>query len=137
MTARVARGDLEVAAPDGRTLRFPAVWLRDNCPCEQCRDPRSGQKLLGIADLPDGIAVNEVAETAHAAHSTACTVTRRARRPGGRGTRRPLLRFPAGRTAFTGPASVCCRAATRTWTGWPVRWRYWRGWRRERRGHHR
>ena len=59
MTVRVARGDPEVAAPDGRTLR--------------------------------------------------------------------LL---AGRTAFTGPASVRCGAATRTWTGWPVRWRYWREWRR-------
>ena len=46
-------------------------------------------------------------------------------------------RIRHGRTAFTGPASVCCRAATRTWTGWPVRWRYERGWRRERPGHHR
>jgi|SRR5208283_5344250 len=40
MTARVARGDLEVAAPDGRTLRFPAVWLRDNL------DPRG--RIRGV-----------------------------------------------------------------------------------------
>jgi Gamma-butyrobetaine hydroxylase-like, N-terminal/Taurine catabolism dioxygenase TauD, TfdA family len=26
----------------GRKLRFPAVWLRDNCPCGQCVDPGSG-----------------------------------------------------------------------------------------------
>lgn len=28
-------------------------WLRDNCPCGQCRDPRTGQKLIQITDLPD------------------------------------------------------------------------------------
>jgi gamma-butyrobetaine dioxygenase len=32
--------------------RFPAVWLRDNCPCTQCAIPGSGQKLFGITDLP-------------------------------------------------------------------------------------
>lgn len=31
---------------------FPALWLRDNCPCTACRDPRSGQKLFQITDLP-------------------------------------------------------------------------------------
>lgn len=31
---------------------YPAVWLRENCPCSHCRDPRSGQKLGNIADLP-------------------------------------------------------------------------------------
>ncbi|MFI5754348.1 phosphonate degradation HD-domain oxygenase [Streptomyces sp. NPDC051569] len=30
----------------------PAVWLRDNCPCALCRDPRNGQKLFQITDLP-------------------------------------------------------------------------------------
>ncbi|MGW4896123.1 2-trimethylaminoethylphosphonate dioxygenase [Kitasatospora sp. NPDC004240] len=37
-------------------------WLRDNCPCDGCRDPRSGQKLFAITDLPDGLAVAERAE---------------------------------------------------------------------------
>ncbi len=36
--------DLELTA-SGRRLRFPAVWLRDNCPCTECQDPGSGQKL--------------------------------------------------------------------------------------------
>ncbi|MFF7634461.1 phosphonate degradation HD-domain oxygenase [Kitasatospora sp. NPDC008050] len=27
-------------------------WLRDNCPCAECRDPRNGQKLFQITDLP-------------------------------------------------------------------------------------
>jgi gamma-butyrobetaine dioxygenase len=39
-------------------LRFPAVWLRDNCPCADCLDPVSGQKLKDITELPDGLAVS-------------------------------------------------------------------------------
>ena len=30
---------------------WPAVWLRDNCPCPDGRDPDSGQKLFQITDL--------------------------------------------------------------------------------------
>ncbi|MFF4383319.1 TauD/TfdA family dioxygenase [Kitasatospora sp. NPDC001547] len=36
---------------------LPPYWLRDNCPCPECRDPRNGQKLFRIGDLPDGLAV--------------------------------------------------------------------------------
>jgi gamma-butyrobetaine dioxygenase len=48
--------DVELVA-GGRTLRFPAVWLRDNCPCPQCVAPGTGQKLNDITDLPDGLAI--------------------------------------------------------------------------------
>jgi gamma-butyrobetaine dioxygenase len=41
----------------------PAVWLRDNCPCAECRDPCSGQKLFTITDLPADLAVTDVAGT--------------------------------------------------------------------------
>ncbi|MGW6915081.1 2-trimethylaminoethylphosphonate dioxygenase [Kitasatospora sp. NPDC054939] len=34
-------------------------WLRDNCPCTECRDPRNGQKLFQITDLPPGLAIAE------------------------------------------------------------------------------
>jgi len=52
-TALAASGDdgglvLTVA---GRVLRFPAIWLRDNCPCAECADPRSGQKLRDVTDI--------------------------------------------------------------------------------------
>ncbi len=50
-------GDLEVTV-EGRQLRFPAIWLRDNCPCAECRDPRSGQKFLDITDIDDELAVD-------------------------------------------------------------------------------
>ncbi|MFI6585196.1 TauD/TfdA family dioxygenase [Embleya sp. NPDC050493] len=39
-----------------------AVWLRDNCPCPLCRDPRTGQKLFGITDLPPDAIAAEVRE---------------------------------------------------------------------------
>ena len=41
----------------GRKLRFPAVWLRDNCPCAQCVDPGSGQKFHDITDIPDDLVI--------------------------------------------------------------------------------
>ena len=40
----------ELILDDG--ARYPAVWLRDNCPCADCAVPGSGQKLFGITDLP-------------------------------------------------------------------------------------
>ncbi|MGH3509145.1 MAG: 2-trimethylaminoethylphosphonate dioxygenase [Nocardioidaceae bacterium] len=45
-------------------LPFPAIWLRDNCPCPGCRDPRNGQKLFGILDLPTGLTVDAVDRSA-------------------------------------------------------------------------
>ncbi|MEU2240990.1 TauD/TfdA family dioxygenase [Streptomyces sp. NPDC018338] len=36
------------------------LWLRDNCPCADCRDPRNGQKLFQITELPGALAVDAV-----------------------------------------------------------------------------
>jgi gamma-butyrobetaine dioxygenase len=41
----------------------PPLWLRDNCPCAECRDPRNGQKLFGITDLPPDLTVTNVSGT--------------------------------------------------------------------------
>ena len=41
------------------------IWLRDNCPCHRCRDPRTGQKLFGITDLPWPVGIAAVDVTAH------------------------------------------------------------------------
>jgi len=46
-----------------RTMCFPAVWLRDNCPCPACRDPGSGQKLKDITEIPNGLAVAAAEDT--------------------------------------------------------------------------
>ncbi|MET8957019.1 2-trimethylaminoethylphosphonate dioxygenase [Streptomyces sp. NPDC004393] len=53
---------------------LPVMWLRDNCPCTQCRDPRSGQKLFQIGSLPDGLRVAAVA-AADSAGAPAVEVT--------------------------------------------------------------
>ncbi|KDN82718.1 2-trimethylaminoethylphosphonate dioxygenase [Kitasatospora cheerisanensis] len=43
-------------------------WLRDNCPCTECRNPRSGQKRFRIGDLPDGLTATEAVEDAAGLH---------------------------------------------------------------------
>jgi gamma-butyrobetaine dioxygenase len=43
---------LTVTWSDGRSGRFPFLWLRDNCRCPSCRDPRNGQRLFDTLDLP-------------------------------------------------------------------------------------
>jgi gamma-butyrobetaine dioxygenase len=48
--------DLELVA-GGRALRFPAVWLRDNCRCPECLDPGTGQKRFDITGLPNGLGI--------------------------------------------------------------------------------
>ena len=59
--AGIAGADLKLTA-GGRRLRFPAVWLRDNCPCPQCQDPGSGQKLKEITEMPNDVGVAASAE---------------------------------------------------------------------------
>jgi gamma-butyrobetaine dioxygenase len=53
---------LELEA-NGHMLRFPAVWLRDNCPCAECLDPVSGQKLTDITELPAVLAIRAAGYT--------------------------------------------------------------------------
>lgn len=39
---------------------FPAIWLRDNCLCTECRDPRNRQKLFTITELPEHLDVGDI-----------------------------------------------------------------------------
>jgi gamma-butyrobetaine dioxygenase len=57
--------DLELDALDGK-VRFPAVWLRDNCPCAECQDPHTRQKLFGITDLPEDLAIASIEQSPEA-----------------------------------------------------------------------
>jgi gamma-butyrobetaine dioxygenase len=36
---------------------LPAIWLRDNCPCRQCRDPATGERLVDITGVPADVSV--------------------------------------------------------------------------------
>jgi gamma-butyrobetaine dioxygenase len=40
---------------DGRWSRFPALWLRDNCPCPQCRHPQALERTFLFVDHPDPV----------------------------------------------------------------------------------
>ncbi len=41
---------------------YPALWLRDNCPCAQCRDPSSHQKLFQLLDLSNDVEILDIVE---------------------------------------------------------------------------
>jgi gamma-butyrobetaine hydroxylase len=41
---------------DGSRSAFAALWLRDNCPCPECRH-ESGQRLIDTRSLPDDLAI--------------------------------------------------------------------------------
>jgi gamma-butyrobetaine dioxygenase len=53
-----------VADEDGPLTGLAAVWLRANCPCPACRDPRSGQRLAAITDQPAEVKVAVLAADA-------------------------------------------------------------------------
>jgi gamma-butyrobetaine dioxygenase len=52
------------------TPGFPAVWLRHNCPCPDCRDPVTGQRIIEITAIPNGIVATVTAQTPDAVEVT-------------------------------------------------------------------
>lgn len=45
---------LRLHRADAPDLRFHAIWLRDNALDPATRDPRNGQRLITLADIPEG-----------------------------------------------------------------------------------
>jgi gamma-butyrobetaine dioxygenase len=45
------------------TAGVPARWLRYNCPCPDCRDPVTGQRVVTITDIPNELAATVTART--------------------------------------------------------------------------
>jgi gamma-butyrobetaine dioxygenase len=39
---------------------LPAIWLRDNCSCSECRDPGTGTRLRSIGDLSADVTITAV-----------------------------------------------------------------------------
>lgn len=58
--ARSEGSGLPPSGPDDPLLGLPAIWLRDNCGCAQCRDPGSRVRLTSITDLSEGVSVTAV-----------------------------------------------------------------------------
>jgi gamma-butyrobetaine dioxygenase len=42
---------------------LPAIWLRDNCRCAECRDPGTGARLTSIGDLSANVVIAAVHQT--------------------------------------------------------------------------
>ena len=53
-----------MASASASPLGFPAVWLRHNCPCPDCRDPVTGQRLVDTTQLSNGPLATVTAEFA-------------------------------------------------------------------------
>lgn len=49
---------LTVTWEKGDQSVYPAIWLRDNCRCAECRHPGNGQRLYEITDLPENLAID-------------------------------------------------------------------------------
>jgi Gamma-butyrobetaine hydroxylase-like, N-terminal len=48
----------------GSSVGFPALWLRHNCPCAECLDPVTGQRLIEVTAIPNGCGATVEAQTA-------------------------------------------------------------------------
>ncbi len=71
MQAKLIDGGEAIAlsTPDG-TARFHAIWLRDNAPDADTRDPGNGQRLIALRDVPADTKVEEVALDGEVLHVT-------------------------------------------------------------------
>jgi len=51
---RVEPGEraLTLTWDDGATGRFHHIWLRDHCPCSECRHPQTHERTFALVDLP-------------------------------------------------------------------------------------
>jgi gamma-butyrobetaine dioxygenase len=58
MQIRWDSASLTIDREDGGSTRFPAVWLRDQCP--EDRDQSTGQRLIDIVELPERPVIGEV-----------------------------------------------------------------------------
>lgn len=57
---------VEIDWDDGTQSRFHYVWLRDNCYCDECHDPRTHQKMVWLVDIPENIVPRKLMFTEHA-----------------------------------------------------------------------
>jgi gamma-butyrobetaine dioxygenase len=54
-TAAIDGSCVILGRPSGGRMTLPAIWLRHNCPCTDCRHP-NGQRLIEFLDIPADIA---------------------------------------------------------------------------------
>ena len=108
--------DLELVA-GGRPLRFPAVWLRDNCPCPECLDPGTGQKLNDITGIPNELAITLIEDAGESVLVTFGPDQHRS--VFSRSWLASSTRSTAAATATAGPRTTRISGSPPTWTRKP------------------
>ena len=46
-----ALANVQITWPDGESINLPTLWLRDVCPCEECRIAQTQEKRFHLATL--------------------------------------------------------------------------------------
>jgi DUF971 family protein len=57
----LVEGGVRIQWPGGVEVTIPFVQLRDACPCAECVDERTGEKLLQLASIPPDVRPEQVA----------------------------------------------------------------------------
>jgi gamma-butyrobetaine dioxygenase len=58
------------SGPAARVAGLLPAWLRDNCPCAECRDPVSGQRLISITEQAADVSIKAAIESSDGVHVT-------------------------------------------------------------------
>lgn len=58
--ARLIPAGVRVCWNDGRHADFHGFWLRDNCPCSECRHPLTGELVLDQLSVPADVKLRSV-----------------------------------------------------------------------------
>jgi DUF971 family protein len=56
----LVEGGLRIQWPGGASATIPFVQLRDACPCAECVDERTGEKLVQLASIPPDVRPEQV-----------------------------------------------------------------------------
>ena len=49
---------LNIHWQSGEETLFHAIWLRDHCHCDNCRNANNGQRFLDVSAIPEDLAIN-------------------------------------------------------------------------------
>ena len=58
-------GSVVLHLDDGCDLDLPNLWLRDNCPCDDCRVPQTQEKRFILASVPADLSPSDVTVDSH------------------------------------------------------------------------
>jgi len=63
-SAKHTGSEVELTWSDNSQHSFHAIWLRDHCRCEQCRNPQNGQRYLDVSELDNNLTIDSATVSA-------------------------------------------------------------------------